>query len=246
MKDQTKEKLQASEEAQEAVKEAAAAAEDTKATTKESVVFPQTALMTSDSGEEPMYEAQVVTTFEEFQNSVMTGEGWEKRLTWCKYAGIGCLVLAVLVLMMRDYLATVVFVAGAAALMLYLPYKIKRDIQDRWNSDVYLHGLITKVEIYSDRIRYFTQYTSAVWPWHYIWGMIETDTNLYIMVTSTTRLNISKASCSEEMIEFLREASARYGHYISQTGEDVSIDDEEPETEEAAGEAAAEFIDNEE
>ena len=244
MKEQKVKAAAAEAAAEEVREETGAAAETAQAPEQENagsgIVYP---LTESENTDKVLYEAQVVTTFDEFKSSVMTGEGWEKRLTYMKYAGIACLVLAVLELKMTDYLATVVFAVAALALIVFVPLKVRRDIQDRWNADVYLHGLITRVEIYSDRVKYYTQYTSAVWPWHYIWGMIETDTNLFLMVTSTNRINISKASCSQEMIEYLREAAARYGHYVSQmSAAEPAPQPEEaaPAPEEAPAEAAAE------
>ncbi len=159
-----------------------------------------------------LYETDSVWSLEEyakFNYAVCAKQITRLRNTY--YILAACMFVLGVVTIVVPFLDTAFGVILLIAVVLYLCLyqfrtkgKMDRSIKTTWETDKTIQNATPHISFYEDRLVSEDEHSTERLDYTDIHKIIETDRNFYIMLSEIKGMNIIKANCSDELIEFIR------------------------------------------
>ena len=149
-----------------------------------------------------MYTTYVKSTYDEYKKMI-------KATTKSKYLKLiltmGCISFILFSMIIGFKLITFIMSLFLTAIF-FLETFIIRTIRTKltWKSNRMSHNLVCQLTFNEHDLKIENKFGITRIPYHYLYKIIETETNFYILASKTTCYNVIKNNCSIDLINFLK------------------------------------------
>ncbi len=161
---------------------------------------------------EPLFTTKTPYTMEEFMRfSEQIGLKSKRFVRTRLMLFTAIILLALVALLNRSYGMAIGFAIGGVLFPFILVSSFRSNVRRTYNSNALIRDAVCTLSFYEQHMAGDDPTGHAEYSYEKLYGIVETDTNFYIMISENQGSIVMKQNCTPELIAFIQELKQKYG-----------------------------------